>query len=191
METKKQIVQRIVKSGGSIIDIARQLDETIAEVSNTIGTACKTSEKAREFFANYPKFANIGYIYQGGYDQCALKGETEGMLKVFDHVLGGREIQRGKHFHREIFRAVQVVRTKYIIGKKVNNKPQNLKIDGKDKCIYLSDEEIKEGKLKEFMEQYGCTIYKKMQSQEISYVRGMWLGTPNVLSLVSVNYDWR
>jgi len=168
-----------VREKWTIVRLSRSLGRTIAETSRMLGSLAKQNEKLKELFVNldWP----LGHIYIG--DKHIQNGERSELIKIGSHVIAGRTFSNQQNV--EIFSPIKTVQTLCYFGHNVNNKLVRVSKQ------WFSDGDIKRGRHKAYGKSHKCTKWLKSKHIRTIYKKGHWVGTPNIRSIVGVNYNWK
>lgn len=182
----------------TIVNVARILDKTVAETSNyAADLAAKYPNIAKAFkIYKWPLNVKSGCIFVG--DKHKQVGERLGILMVGQHVFADYIEQQDKikkQTNVEIFLSIPEIQRKYKVMQIIEKNGQKFKIPSKgennDYWIY----ENVDKSLKELCEECGLLsgrfILSATNETRTVYIKDRWVGSPNRIAVVPVNYDWR
>lgn len=176
-----------LKSGGNIVNFARQHDITIAQASRLVWQFCQHNPKYSILFKDWPQNIATGYIFMG--HKHKQHAEHTGLLRIGQHVIG--VLWNKKRGYYEIFRADKVTETCFVMGSVINGKFQCLYEHDRPCERWYSEEDIALGAAIRFGQENHCNAKLRTQRTRVAYRRGMWLGMVSAAALVNVNYNWR
>lgn len=198
VEKASDVIVDCIRRKTSIIVLARTLQATIAETSRELGRIQEKYPRFRPIFTalKWPVNVNVGHIYIGSpatSDGSLAAAERDNVfsdnrnLSKFDYVIA-EKVQSKPHY--EVFEAIPVIQKLFKIGYDYKDKETGKVKYKVVKRVWLSKRAIQKGRLKQIADENHCNHTMVAAKPRIVYRRGRWLGTPNKMAIVSVNYDW-
>lgn len=174
------IIRHAAKNRLSILDLSKNLDQSVVETSRLLNSICKEDEKYLDICdkLNWPVNITAGHIYIGGAPETSngtvCMPERNETIKVGDYVLTGDHIKKN---YLELWEAVSTWEKLVVI--------ENYK--GELIPYWFSQSDVNEGKLHKLCKQHHTEEFYITEHVRINYRRGNWLGVVNRRWVVSVH----
>ena len=201
---------RALKKNGTIVDVAKELGQTVSVVSRMVADLAAKSPKLAAVFEEkrWPQNINRGYIFTGKGDIHQNASERAGNILIRGQLVLAEKLPSRNKTHRnknfEIFLPIIIQEIEVFVeriaedGKIIhsyNKEEEKLWIEishpRKWAPVLRSKEDI--FRLPRFAEMIKRGVILKIKAtgkKKTRYIAGHWLAQVNRNSLVSVNDDW-
>lgn len=182
--------------GGTIVDVAKILHTSVAEISKYVDAFSKQNEQLDALFRQrkWPRNVVNGYIFTGAGNVRSPYAERQGELKPGMHVFTEQIKNDSKrHEYYFIYLSIPIVEKKYTKYKVrlVNDKwitELALDRDGKKIDIWLQDGYEFDSEKEELFKRR--IVLQDTGITRIVHIKDKWAGEADSYSLVSVNREW-